>query len=183
MDENAVDTSKMILQYRTDSLIRTGLILAQPAPNRFNIGNKLIPNTNYDLILNKGAFKTKVGVESDSVKISFKTTEPSDYGILNAKLLFPGKENYIVQVVNDKETVVAEQYVEMSLTSSAEQQLQFKNLLPGNYFLKVIEDKNQNKKWDTGNILHQKQPETIYFNALAIKLVADWDSETVWKVE
>jgi hypothetical protein len=183
MDESATDTSKMIFRYKTDSLIKTGLILKQQGPDMFNIGNTLLPNTNYELILNKGAFKTKAGIESDSVKISFKTTETSDYGILNTKLLLPKKENYIVQVLNDKDAVVAEQYIEMSLTTSAEQLLKFKNLLPGNYFLKVIEDKNQNKKWDTGNVLHQKQPETIYFNALAIKLLADWDSETVWKVE
>ena len=81
------------------------------------------------------------------------------------------------------EDVIAEQYVEMSLTSSAEKLLKFKNLVPGNYFLKIIEDKNQNKKWDTGNILRKKQPEVIYFNAVPIKLLADWDSETEWKIE
>jgi hypothetical protein len=133
--------------------------------------------------LAKGAFKSMIGTEIDSMKISFKTTEASDYATLNLKLLLPKKENYIVQVVNDKEVVIAEQYIEMSLTTSAEQLLKYKNLPPGNYFLKVIEDKNQNRKWDTGNILHQKQPETIYFNALTIKLLADWDSETEWKVE
>ncbi len=183
MDGTNYDVSKMILQYKTDSLIKTGVQLSKKGDNTFVLSNKLMQNTNYELILNKGAFKTVIGIESDSVKISFKTSEPSDYATLNLKLLLPKKENYIVQVMNDKEVVIAEQYVEMSLTTSAEQLLKFKNLLPGNYFLKVIEDKNQNKKWDTGNILRQKQPETIYFNALAIKLMADWDSETEWKVE
>lgn len=183
MDETAIDTTKMILSYKTDSLIKTGLILDQKGPNLFNIQNKLLPNTNYDLMLAKGAFKSLLGTEIDSMKISFKTSEASDYATLNLKLLLPKKENYIVQVVNDKEVVIAEQYIEMSLTTSAEQLLKYKNLPPGNYFLKVIEDKNQNRKWDTGNILQQKQAETIYFNALTIKLLADWDSETEWKVE
>lgn len=183
IDGTNYDVSKMILQYKTDSLIKTDVQLSKKGDNAFVLANKLMQNTNYELILNKGAFKTRIGIESDSVKISFKTSEPSDYATLNTKLLLPKKENYIVQVVNDKEVVMAEQYVEMSLTTSAEQLLKFKNMLPGNYFLKVIEDKNQNRKWDTGNILLQKQPETIYFNALAIKLLADWDSETEWKVE
>ncbi len=183
MDGKNYDVSKMILQYKTDSLIKTAVQLSKKGDNAFVITNKLMQNTNYELILNKGAFKTRIGIESDSVKISFKTSEPSDYATLNTKLLLPKKENYIVQVVNDKEVVMAEQYVEMSLTTSAEQLLKFKNMLPGNYFLKVIEDKNQNRKWDTGNILLQKQPETIYFNVLAVKLLADWDSEIEWKVE
>ncbi len=183
MDEKNMDASKMILSYKTDSIIKTDLQLTKKAENSFVITNKLLPGINYELLLKKGAFKTMIGTESDSVKIAFKTTEASDYAKLNLKLLLPRKENYIVQLVDASEIVIAEQYVEMSLTSSAEQQLKFKNLMPGNYFVKVIEDKNQNKKWDTGNILLQKQPETIFFNALAIKLLADWDSETEWKVE
>jgi uncharacterized protein (DUF2141 family) len=71
----------------------------------------------------------------------------------------------------------------LSLTSSAEQTFRFKDLIPGNYFVRVVEDKNGNNKWDTGSVLEKKQPETIYFNAQAIKLLADWDSETEWKVE
>ena len=183
MDEKNSDVSKTVLMYKTDSIIKTSLQLSKKTENSFSIDNKLLPATNYEIMLMKGAFKTMIGTESDSVKISFKTTEVSDYAKLNLKLLLPRKENYIVQLIDASEIVIAEQYVEMSLTSSAEQVFKFKNLVPGNYFVKVIEDKNQNKKWDTGNILLQKQPETIYFNALAIKLLADWDSETEWKVE
>lgn len=183
MDDAGFDASKMILIYKGDSLIKTVLQLIKSSYTSFSITNKLIPNTNYELLLKKGAFKTVMGVESDSVKISFKTTEPSDYAVSNLKLLLPKKENYIVQLVSDKEIIVAEHYIEMSLASSAEQLIKFKNLAPGNYFVKVIEDKNQNKKWDTGSILNQKQPELIYFNAQIIKLLADWDSETEWKVD
>ena len=122
-------------------------------------------------------------MKSDSLKISFKTTEPSDYAVANLKLLLPKKENYIVQLLSEKEIVMAEQYIEMSLTTSAEQHIKFKNLMPGNYFVKVIEDKNQNKSGIPEVILNQKQPEIIYFNAQIIKLLADWDSETEWKVD
>ncbi len=183
MDEKSFDASKTILRYKTDSIIKTGLQLSKKTENSFRIDNKLLPGTNYDLLFIKGAFKTMIGTESDSAKISFKTTEALDYAKLNLKLLLPRKENYIVQLIDASEIVIAEQYIEMSLTSSAEQVVKFKNLVPGNYFAKVIEDKNQNKKWDTGSISLQKQPETIYFNGLAIKLLADWDSETEWKVE
>lgn len=183
IDDKNLDTSKLILQYKTDSLIKTQLQLIKSSNTTFSITNKLLPNTNYDILIQKGAFKTVMGVECDSLKISFKTSESSDYAVSNLKLLLPKKENYIVQLVSDKGTVVVEQYIEMSLTSSAEQRIKFKNLPPGNYFVKVIEDKNQNKKWDTGSILNEKQPELIYFNAQTIKLMADWDSETEWKVD
>jgi hypothetical protein len=183
MDEQSFDVSKMAFQYKTDSLIKMPLQLTKNNLYTFGVGNKLTQNTNYDILLKKGAFKTVMGIESDSMKISFKTTEQSDYAILNLKLLLPKKENYIVQLMGDKENIVSENYIEMSLTTSAEQIIKITNLRPGNYFVKVIEDKNENKKWDTGSILNEKQPELIYFNAQPIKLMADWDSETEWKVD
>lgn len=183
INEDKMDVNKMVLSHKTDSMITAPLKLVLKEPTVFEIENKLLPGTSYDIRIEKGSLVSMFGLELDSVKVSFKTSEPSDYATLNLKLLLPNKENFIVQLVNDKEVVISEQYIEMSLTSSAERQIKFINLIPGNYYLKVIQDNNQNRKWDTGNILLKKQPEVIYFNATAIKLLADWDSETEWKVE
>lgn len=178
------DESKMELLQKGDSSVkRMPLKISRAAINSFEIENALDRGGEYQVLLKKGAFKSSVGVESDSVKLAFKVTEPSDYAILNLKLLLPRKEKYMVQLLNDKSIVIAEQYTELSLTSSSEQMFRFKDLLPGNYFVRVVEDQNGNKKWDTGNVLKKEQPEKIYFNAQPIKLLADWDSETEWKVE
>jgi hypothetical protein len=183
INADEVDQNKMELVIKGDSVKRIPLKLGKASVNAFRIENTLVPGNEYAIILGKGAFKSMIGVESDSAKFAFKTSEASDYAILNLKLLLPKKENYIVQLLNDRSSVIAEQYLELSLTSSAEQTLKFKDLLPGNYFVRVTEDKNGNKKWDTGNVLKKEQPEINYFNAQAIKLLADWDSETEWKVE
>ena len=184
IDNSAIHPEKIVLMQKLDSgQKQVSLNLGIGKSNKIQIAEKLSPAGEYVLYLKKGAFKSKIGVENDSVRIVFKTTDPEDYASLALKLLLPKKENYIVQILSAEERIIAEQYVELSITSSAEQNVLFKNLPPGNYFVKVIEDKNKNKKWDTGSILMKNQPELIYFNAAPIKLLANWDSETEWIVK
>lgn len=184
IDNSAIHPEKIVLMQKLDSgQKQVSLKVDIGKSNKVQIAEKLSPAGEYALYLNKGAFKSKTGIENDSVRIVFKTTDPEDYASLALKLLLPKKENYIVQILSGEERIVAEQYVELSITSSAEQNVLFKNLPPGNYFVKVIEDKNKNKKWDTGSILMKNQPELIYFNAAPIKLLANWDSETEWIVK
>jgi hypothetical protein len=183
IDNEATDPNKMELVIKGDSVKRMPLKLNKAGLSAYRIENTLLPGGEYELYLKKGAFKSMTGIESDSVKSVFKVSEASDYAVLNLKLLLPKKEKYIIQLLNDRSVIVAEQYIEMSLASSAEQTFKFKDLLPGNYFVRLAEDQNGNKKWDTGNVLTKEQPERIYFNGQAIKLLADWDSETEWKVE
>lgn len=56
---------------------------------------------------------------------------------------------------------------------------QFKNLNPGNYKLRIIEDKNNNGRWDQGNIKKNLKPENIIQGKEEIVLKAGWDLEDV----
>lgn len=184
IDTSSIDRSKVVLSQVSDSILKPIQISLNTASlNKVQLKNKLDPASEYKLVISHGAVRAKSGIENDSLQLSFKTTDPEDYASLTLKLLLPKKENYIIQIVNSEEKVIAEHYTELSIASSAEQSYVFNNLLPGNYFVKVIEDRNKNEKWDTGTILTQKQPELIYFNPIAIKLLANWDSESEWTVK
>jgi len=148
---------------------------------RFN--TTLAPGKSYEMLMGKGVFRDTDGRSSDSVSYKFKTTVPEDYSRLTIKLLFPKKENYLVLLLDEKETIVRTEKIELSLTSTAEQKFDFKNLLPGNYFIKVVEDANKNGRFDEGHFIGGVQPEVIYYNTTAIKLLADWEIENEWKVE
>lgn len=147
------------------------------------INEKLKSDAIYDLIIKKGAFESATGSVNDSIKLSFKTTSPEDYASLQLKILFPDKQNYIVQLFNSKGELAREMYHEQSISSSAESVFVFKNLLPGTYSTKIIRDENKNKKWDTGNLIQKKHAEIVYLNTVPIKLLANWDSESEWKVK
>jgi hypothetical protein len=183
IDTSSIDLSKIKLSSREDTMVvSTPALRMNERVNRLEADVKLHEGTRYELLLNKGALISKAGYENDSMTIVLKTTAEDDYSVLNLKLFLPLKEKYIVQLVNDAQQVVQEKFISLSLASSAEQVFKFTRVWPGQYFLKVIEDKNDNKIWDTGSIKQKKQPETIYFNAQSIKLLAGWDAEMEWKV-
>lgn len=148
----------------------------------FTIKSSFKPETSYRLIFNKGAFANEAGRTNDSICYNFKTTYNDDYGQLNLKLFFPKKENYLVQLLNDKAQIIKESKIEFALTSTSEKTLKYENLIPGNYFIKVVEDANKNGLFDSGDYFLHQQAETIFINPTPIKLLAGWEIENEWKV-
>ena len=55
------------------------------------------------------------------------------------------------------------------------------SLATGEYKIRIIEDKNQNQKWDSGNIETFTQAENIIFYPNKIQVRLNWDLEIVWK--
>ena len=66
------------------------------------------------------------------------------------------------------------------ITSSSD--LVYKNLVPGNYKIKVVEDLNKNGKWDTGNYKKKRQPEPIYYFEKPIQIRGYWDLEEEFRI-
>lgn len=75
--------------------------------------------------------------------------------------------NLIVELVDEKY-----QMVEKSLSKT---NFEFNNVRPGKYFIRIILDENNNKKWDGGNIKFMKKAEDIIFYENPINLKADWE--------
>lgn len=153
------------------------------ACNSIKLLTKMQPATKYELIFLKGAFTGITGAISDSIKLTFKTSDPEEYANLVLKVQLPDKNNYMLQLLNEKGLVIKEEYIEQSIASSINYAVQFKNLIPGNYFAKLYKDENKNKTWDTGSFLNKKHAELIFLNTIPIKLLSNWDSETEWIVK
>lgn len=150
---------------------------------KITIQSILEPESSYQLKIDAKAFlNQKESRHNDSVSFKFKTNQKEDYSKLALKLFFPKKEHYIVQLLNDKDIIVRETFAEFSLDSSSEKNFIFEHLLPGNYFIKVIEDLNNNQRYDEGDYIKQQQPEVIYYNSNSIKVLADWEVENEWKI-
>jgi hypothetical protein len=61
----------------------------------------------------------------------------------------------IVYLIDKDNITVSENYV------NYDSGILFEKLLPGDYSMKLVYDRNMNKKWDTGNYLKKIQPERI----------------------
>ncbi len=186
VDAKNIITDKIVLMEKTDSDIKKlpfTILKEDGLITKFKIQSDFKPETNYLLIIHKAAITDDSQRSNDSITYQFTTSAIEDYAQLNMKLLFPKKENYIVMLLNAKEQIIDERIVEFSLNSTSEKIIEYKNLIPGNYFIKVVEDANKNGLFDMGDYFLKHQPETIFVNTLPIKLLAGWEIENEWIVK
>ncbi len=117
------------------------------------------------IIIPKGTF---ISVENDTltaIKVKIKVKEEDNYGTIIGKVLGSkssiGMANVIVELMDNNFKVVK---------TSNKADFQFNFVKPNEYYLRVIEDLNNNGKWDSGDYKTKKQPEKIRFYPEIIKL-------------
>lgn len=86
--------------------------------------------------------------------------------IINTKV-----KNYIVQLLNKENNVVREDF--------NRNRIDYKELDLGKYSIRIIDDENNNKRWDTGNYKTRKQPERIEVYKNIIDIRKNWELEDV----
>lgn len=133
-------------------------------------------NTNYQLIIPPNTFEDIYGIKNDTTIISFKTKKLTDYGTIALNITPNFTENYIIQLVKNKNVIQQNFMAGSSL-------INYKYLLPGNYQLKLIIDTNNDKEWTTGNYINKQQPEKIIFYEKEITIRANWDNDINWIIK
>lgn len=131
---------------------------------------------NYRLTALPGAFTDFFGRENDTIRSQFRTQSLSDLG--NLVVTLQGVEEFpvIVQLTTDKGEIIAERY------STGSTSINFDNIKPGNYLLRLIYDLNENQVWDTGSFLGRRQPERVVYFPEAIDVRANWDVTQAFNV-
>lgn len=117
-----------------------------------------------------GAF---IGIEDDTLaamKMAHPVLKEEAYGTIRGTII--GAEDdqpIIVQLLDNKGEVI---------NTSFHKSYQFIHIQPGEYTLRVIVDKNGNKRWDTGMYKERRQPEPIYFlpEKLIVKSNFEYDN-------
>ena len=133
------------------------------------------PGVNYSMTLPDSCVKDWNGYYNEAKKLSFQSKELKSYGTLTLNLKPESDSNYIIQLLNKKEKVLKQIYFKKDTT------ILFKYLTPGDYLLKIIFDKNNNGKWDTGNYIKGKEPESVTYYNKMLTVRANWEIEEVWE--
>jgi hypothetical protein len=127
----------------------------------------------YDAEFLAGAFSDIYKLENDSVRKKIQTPNIDKFSTI--KLDFTNVEcNYIVQLVRNKKTVQTKQ-------TNSNGILTISFVEPDTYSIKIIEDKNNNNRWDTGSLKARRQPERVKLYKLddgktAIKFRQGWEN-------
>ncbi|MCA0131498.1 Ig-like domain-containing protein [Winogradskyella alexanderae] len=96
------------------------------------------------------------GVNKDTLNFSFRTKMKSEFGNLRVQLR-NAEYPLIVQLVNNNGVVIYERY------TTGNPVVDFRDVAPRKYALRVIYDTNANGKYDTGNYLLGIQPERVSY--------------------
>lgn len=142
---------------------------------RYQLAHPWKYGTNYKLTIDSTAIKTIYNTDSKKLKEEFKTQEEDYYGkiVWNIKnITLPT----IVQLLTDDK----EENVVQSMRFTKDGVLTFKYLEPRKYLIKAIFDKNNNGKWDTGDLKKRIQPEEVMYYLSVVKVRGNWDNKNDW---
>lgn len=140
-----------------------------PFTNTLQINFEENENENYQITAFPGAITDFFGATNDTLKKSLKTRALSDYGIVRLNIQNLEEFPVLVQLTDEKGVVKYVQY------STSESNINFNQVTPGMYLIRIIKDRNGNKTWDTGNFLKKIAPEEIIYYPDPVDVRANWD--------
>ncbi len=99
----------------------------------------------------------------------FQTGKLTEYG--NISFTLSGTVNYpiIFELLTKDEKLYDYLYI------TEESSIEFRAIEPDKYFIRIIEDANGNKKWDTGSYLEKRQPEKVINFLKEFDIRANWE--------
>ncbi len=134
--------------------------------NTYALNFKKTYENSYKILVLPEAFTDFFDTKNDTLNFNLTTRKASDFGFARFTLV-NAKYPLIIQLTTDKGNVRAERYVTKPET------IDFLDLQPSTYYIRVIHDTNGNGKFDTGNYLKKIQPERVsHFKEIEIR--ADW---------
>lgn len=139
--------------------------------NQVSIQYNWIPGTKYKLYIEKGLAADTLGysvLRNDTVQVITKKT--ADYGSLAIRVIGLDTTQHPVLLfyLNDQ--------LKNSIPLNAER-LSFKLVLPGEYQVRILYDKNRNGKWDSGDYDKKRQPEIVIPRKQTLNIRPNWDNE------
>ncbi|MCG2418036.1 Ig-like domain-containing protein [Aequorivita sp. F47161] len=161
------DASKFEVMSKDSTLVEPTVNLNK----KYNWAELFFPKNedqSYAIMLLPGALTDFFAATNDTISFNVNTRLNSEYGTLNLTLVNVAQLPIIVQMLDSKYKVVAEEYLSENRT------VFFDALSPDKYFLRIIYDENKNGRWDTGSFLNRMQPEKIIYYPSQIEVRANW---------
>ena len=164
----AIDTSKIIfIDKDTIKIPYKNLVDKNKNKIQFLFNKKY--KEKYRLTLLPNALTDILKTQNDTLNYNFSTKEPEDYGSITLKVNNPSKKSLIIELLTADKLNLIQRYA-----SSSSNNLNFDLLAPGKYIIRVIIDKNNNGKWDSGNYLHKEIPEKVIYHTEIFNIRSNW---------
>jgi len=165
---DSMDATKVRVKDK-DSLFQSPTMVLDAFTNTVDFNFDKTEKNNYSIEMLPGAFTDFYGAQNDTLNFKVTTKLKSTYGDVRIEIR-NGVYPLIIQLTDDKGTVV-----ETSLAEEAFP-VDFNEVTPGIYFLRVIFDTNKNGVYDSGDYLKKVQPERVSYALEPVEVRAGWDT-------
>lgn len=169
--------SEKIQIINKDSVAIDAVLVLDSAYNLVEVIFDKAEEQRYKVQLLPGAFTDFYGSSNDTLNYLVTTKPVSDYGTLALTLKNVKQFPVIVQLVDSKFNMLSEKYI------SENSPILFDYIAPGNYYVRIIYDENNNKKWDTGNFLERLAPEKVIYYPAKIEVRANWSLNEIFTLD
>ena len=130
----------------------------------------------YDLVIRPKTLVGWAGLSHDTIKSRIVALPKKEFGDILLKINgLDTNKHYLYQLVSNSGVIVHSQTI--SKTSAVEKR--FDTLIPDQYSLVVVEDRNANGRWDTGDYDKKQQPERLVTKKADSALRANWELEII----
>ena len=174
------DSTKISLFEKIDTLftpIKYKLTPDSLNKRRYHLAHPWKYGTDYKLTIDSAAVKTIYNTHSKKLKEEFKTQEEDYYGKIIIDL-----KNITVPTIIELLTDEKDEKIVQSIPVTKSGPVTFKFLEPRKYLIKAIFDRNNNGKWDTGNLKKRIQPEEVMYYLEVVKVRGNWDAKKDWSL-
>ena len=132
---------------------------------------------NYALTIPKGALADVAEQQNDSIAVNYTGVDPEKFATFIVNVVGKSDEaSYIVQLLNESGKLLQEK------TGVHSGVCRFNYVPAGNVKFRIIEDMNDNGRWDTGNLVERRQPERAEYY-MDDKNIDTFAAKENWEVE
>lgn len=138
--------------------------------DQIEIEFEVSPSDNYKVFILPEAIKDIRGVSNDTLQYNVVSQTLEDYGNVYLDVIRNSEFKFILHMIDSNGDIVRE-FKNVNLDTT----YNFDYVRPGKYTFRLIEDVNNNDKWDTGNYLKKIKPESVYYFSKELEVRANWD--------
>lgn len=133
------------------------------------------PEEIYKIRIDSASIVGLYGLHNDALEHEIRFAPLDTYSTFTVNVANP-KSSYLIELLDNKGDITRRGRIE-------EGKVDFFFLIPGKYYVRLIDDVNMNNKWDTGEYAEKRQPENVYYINKVFDLKQDWYHETeMWDV-
>ena len=171
------DTSGVHLRLIVDSTETGAPYLLEALPGRdfsFRLMGEWRPGQQYVIVVDSAAMTSVFGHRNRRMEQKFNIAKDDEFGsfFVNVQGL-DGDTTAIVELLDGRGKVVRR-------CRAPQGRADFFYLKPGDYYLRLLLDRNGDGRWTTGEFETGLPPEEVYYNPVKFNVRARWDIEQDW---